>query len=172
MSKYFSIIALCVFALTVRANTDAVHLNDAQIKKVLLTLNEGEIEAAKLANQRAQDESVKSLAKMMVDEHKENIKETKEVAKNNKIGTRDSKLSKDLKKDAFQVTKSLRGAEQGAFDKAYVSSQISMHQKALDMLNNTLIPNASNPAFKTHLEKTRDAVQAHLEHAQSLQAKM
>lgn len=151
---------------------DAKSLNDAQIKKILLTLNEGEIESSQTAAQRTQNPEVKSLATMMLTDHKTNTKETKEITKQNKINTKDSELSKALKKEAFAANKELRSAPKESFDKAYVNTQVAMHQKALSTLNEQLIPNASNEAFKAHLERTRDAVQAHLDHAQALQSKM
>ena len=144
-------------------------LNDKQIAKALITINEGEIEAANVAEKKAQNKDVKDYAKFMIDEHKKNIKETRNVAKKEKMSPVKSELSESLEKDATQARKSLKDTDKAAFDKAYVDNQVAMHEKALSSLNETFIPQAQNAALKAHLEKTRDAVSAHLAHAKQLQ---
>ena len=172
MLKSIYFLAAALLTITVHANTAETKLNDAQIRNVLITINEGEIAAAQLASQRAQNPDVKNLATMMLTEHKENIKETKKITKDNKIKAKESKLSKDLKKEAWKSNQDLKKTEAAAFDKTYVDQQVMMHAKALTTLKDILIPNAQDAALKAHLERTRDAVQAHLEHAQAVQAKL
>ncbi|MBC7741570.1 MAG: DUF4142 domain-containing protein, partial [Bdellovibrionaceae bacterium] len=57
-------------------------------------------------------------------------------------------------------------------DNAYVNQQVTMHEKALSTLNDTLIPQASSAELKSHLEKTRGAVSMHLDHAKKMQAQL
>ena len=171
MLKSIYFLAAAFLTITVHANTADTKLNDAQIRNVLITIDEGEVTSSELAAQRTQNPDVKNLANMMVSTHKENIKETKRITKDNKIKSKESKLSKDLKKEAWQANHDLKKTEATAFDKTYVDQQVMMHSKALTTLNEVLIPNAKDSAFKAHLERTRDTVQAHLEHAQAVQAK-
>jgi putative membrane protein len=172
MKKHLSLLIIpALFTMGAYAE-DAAKLTDGQIDKVLITINEGEIEAAKMATKRADKPQVKEFAKMMLDTHNENVKETKKVATENQITAKDSKLSGILKTDAMTANKDLKSAEKAHFDLAYVNQQIMMHEKALQTLNNTLIPAATDPEFKAHLEKTRTAVAEHLDHAQKLKTQL
>lgn len=147
-------------------------LPDTQIVKVLLTINDGEIDCAKTAKSHAQSQAVKDFAKMMADQHQQNMKDTKDVAKKNKINPEESELAKSLKEEAKTSDKDLKRQDKAGFDRAYIKGQIMAHEKALATLRDTLIPSAQNPEFKAHLEKTSAAVAEHLAHAKSLEAKL
>src|SRR5205814_6819159 len=54
------------------------------------------------------------------------------------------------------------------FDRRYADFQVDFHQKALDALDNRLIPWAS-PEQRAVLEQARPTVAAHLEAARNLQ---
>jgi putative membrane protein len=142
-------------------------LSDPEIAKVLITINKGEIEAAKMAKKKAKNSEVKDFAKMMIKQHNENEAETKSIAKRNKMDLLESNMSKSLKEEAMAANKDLKKSDN--FDKAYIDEQVNMHQKALTALNDTLIPQATNPDLKKHLLATQTAVNTHLEHAKKLQ---
>jgi putative membrane protein len=154
------------------AQTANVQLKEPQIAKVLLAINDGEIDSAKMAMHRAKNDEVKKFARDMMDQHKANMKDTRALVKNEKIRPQESELCKSVIEDAKTANKQLRSADKASFDKSYVDEQVDMHQKALETLNNTLIPNASDAQFKAHLEKTRDAVNMHLAHAKDLQTRL
>lgn len=148
------------------------NLPDTQIAKILLTINDGEIDAGKVAKSNAQNQAVKDFAAMMVDQHEKNVRETKDLVKKNKINPEDSDAAKALNNDAKDALKDLKRQKKVEFDRAYLKQQIAMHEKALNELDNTLIPAAQNPEFKAHLQKTRSAVAEHLTHARELQTKL
>ncbi len=152
------------------AAAPATTLSENQIAKVLVTINEGEIDAAKMAMKKGQTADIKNFAKMMMETHKTNEAETKKLAHNNKMSMDNSDLAKDLKDEAKSLNKDLKKSDKSAFDQAYVSEQIAMHEKALKTLDETLIPNAKTPALVEHLQRTRVAVAEHLNHAKGLQA--
>lgn len=179
MKKILCMLTFLALGFTAHAETNAPgeqptasQLSDREIAKVLLTINDGEIDAAQMASRKSSNDKVKDFAKMMIAEHKKNISETKSLAKKNKIDTKDSDLSKTLKEDAKTANKDLKKKDKADFDKEYISQQIAMHEKALDTLKNTLIPNAKNPEFKEHLEKTQMAVTEHLDHAKKLRSEI
>lgn len=150
--------------------TESAITSDGQIAKVLTTVNEGEEEAADVAVKKAKNKEVRDFAKMMVKHHRENKKETKELVKFTERD--DSALSKSLKQEAKDAVKNLKKESRNSFDAAYIQSEIDMHQKALELLNSKLIPNAKADMMRTHLMKTRDAVSAHLTEAQNLKTKI
>ncbi|MGZ3773933.1 MAG: DUF4142 domain-containing protein [Pseudobdellovibrionaceae bacterium] len=147
----------------------AANPSDGEISEVMEEANEAEVNAGKIAERKATNEEVKSFAKMMVDSHKENEKEGKKVLKDTKIKTKSTDLTKNVKKELKDKVSSLRSLKGNEFDKAYISSQIEMHQKLLTDLDNTYIPNAQNPQLKSFLERTKAHVQEHLTHAKKIQ---
>jgi len=147
-------------------------LNDGQIAKVVMTVDEGEIDASEMALKKTKNSQVKDLAKMMVDQHKQNKKDTKSVVSKNKLDTKDSEVYETVKENNKAVAKDLKDADKNAFDKKYVDDMVDGHQKALALLDDKLIPAAQNSALKDHLNKTRTAVQTHLDHAKQLQSSL
>ena len=154
------------------ANPPAAVLNDGEIAKVLLTVNDGEIDAAKLAKRKAKNKEVEHFADMMVDAHKENMKDTKKIAKAEKLDTKKTDLSRSIAEEGKTTKKDLKKSARNDFDKNYIHSQVMMHEKALSLITDTLIPNAKSPTLKDHLERTRTAVEHHLAEARDLDSKI
>lgn len=142
---------------------------DGEIAKVLLTVDEGEIEASEVAVKKAKTKEVIEFAKMMVKHHRANKKVTRDLIK---FTDRDaSDLSKSAKEDAKTAKKQLKQENRDTFDRAYVQQQIDRHQKALNLLDASLMPSAKTDSMRTHLQKTRETVSIHLTEAQSLKIK-
>jgi putative membrane protein len=152
------------------AQAPASVISEEQIAKVLVTINQGEVDAAKMALKNAKSEEVKNFAKMMAEEHKTNESMTRGLATKNKISMADSDLAKSLKEEAKKMNSDLKKADKSGFDQAYVAEQIVMHEKALKTIDETLLPNAKTPELVQHLQKTRVAVAEHLNHAKGLEA--
>ncbi|AZZ36930.1 hypothetical protein CIK05_09045 [Bdellovibrio sp. qaytius] len=144
-------------------------LSDGESAKVMVTLNEGEIDLGQLAKRKASNKQVKDFAKMMVDQHKQNEKDTKSVASKQDLNFKKTDMSKSLEAQAEDMEKTLKKTAKEDFDRTYMDTQVDMHQKALDTVN-TLISSAQNAAYKAHLEKTRDAITVHLAHAKEVQS--
>lgn len=145
---------------------------DTQIVKILMKIDDGEIEMGKLAVKLAQNQEVKDFAKMMVDQHETNMKATKEFAKTNRIKPEDSRAAEVLDDEAERAEKDLKRQDKSMFDRAYIKNQVAMHEKALATLRYTLIPSAQHSDFKAHLEKVASHVAEHLDHAKALQTKL
>lgn len=146
----------------------AAELKDGQIAEVLVKLNQGEVEAAKLAEKKVQSTQVKEFAMMMNRHHTQNEKDVKALASKTNIGTDSSDLSKLTEKEAKASYKQIETNKGTQFDNAYVTAQIAMHEKALATIEGTLIPAAKNEELKALLVKTQATVAQHLEQAKTL----
>lgn len=147
--------------------------SDAEIARVLTTINEAEIDAANYAMGKVKNKDVKEYAKMMSKEHKNNTTETKKIAKMDlKADVEKSDLVKSLKEDAKMSKDKLKAADKASIDRTYIDEQVMMHEKALSLIDGTLLPSAQSDSMKQHLQKTRTAVSAHLTQAQGLKSKM
>lgn len=143
-------------------------LSDGEGAEVLVKINESEIDASQLAKRKATHKQVKDYAKMMVDHHKDNEKETKQMARKHDLDFKKTDMSKSFEAQADDIEKTLKKTSKEDFDRAYIDSQITMHEKALKTVS-SLIDSAQNAAYKAHLEKTRDAISTHLAHAKEVQ---
>ena len=147
-------------------------MSDGQILQVTHVANVGEIEQAKLALVKSKDTGVRTFAQMMVRDHSQADKNGMVLAKKENIEREPSPTSEALTTDAASATASLKADPAADFDKSYVDTQVKEHKSVLDMLDQKLLVNVTNPAVKSYLTEVRAAVASHLQHAQELQAQM
>lgn len=175
MRKIFVASAFCLAGVAFAANENAPvagALDDAQIAQILQVANEGEIDAAKTALKHAKNPAAKAFAQKMEKEHSDNEKKEKTVAKQQSIDFKDSDKSHALEDDAKSKISKLKDQKKENFDKAYIESQIKMHQALLGDLEATLIPSAKNAAFKAYLQETCRHVRMHLAEAKKINQKL
>jgi putative membrane protein len=61
----------------------------------------------------------------------------------------------------------LEYADDAAFDRAYVQGQIEMHADALSILDDRIVPGATDPDFRHLVTEIRSGVANHLAHARA-----
>ena len=146
--------------------------NDAQIAHIVVTANQVDIDAGKLAEARGKSKEVKAFGKMMVTDHTGVNKQATALVKKLKVKPEDNDTSKSLKKGGQENVAALKKLKGDAFDKAYIDHEVAYHQQVIDAIDKVLIPNAKNAELKALLEKSRPAFEAHLEHAKEVQSKL
>ena len=169
--KIFAIVlAAAGLLLLPVASASAQGVNDAQIASIVVTANQVDIDAGKLAASRATSEEVKSFATLMVTDHTGVNKSATDLAAKLKVKPQDNATSQSLRADGDKSLAHLKTLTGAAFDKAYIDREVAYHQQVIDALDNTLLPGARNEELKALLVKVRPAFVAHLEHAKRLQA--
>jgi putative membrane protein len=144
--------------------------NDAQIAAIVVTANQVDIDAGKLAQARANDPKVKAFGAQMVTDHTGVNKQATELVTKLNVTPQDNPTSQSLKAGGDKNLAQLKSLSGAAFDKAYIDHEVVYHQQVLDALDKTLIPSASNAELKALLTKVRPAFVAHLEHAKQIQS--
>jgi putative membrane protein len=172
-----SMIVLCALALgaplaSARAEQAAAPPTDAEIAAVVVAANQVDIDAGKLAGDKAQSADVRSLAQRMVTDHTGVNQQASALVQKLGVTPKSNALSQSLTKSGDQNLQKLRGLSGAAFDQAYVSNEVTYHQAVIDALDQTLIPNAKNAELRELLVKVRPAFVSHLEHAKHLQSKL
>jgi putative membrane protein len=165
-----SVLVLAGTVLLTGAVASAQDINDAQIASIVVTANQVDIDAGKLAATKATNADVKKFAQTMVTDHTGVNKQATALVTKLKVKPEDNATSKSLYdggKDNVTKLKGLKGAE---FDKAYIDHEVAYHQAVLDAVDKTLIPGAKNEELKALLVKVRPAFVAHLEHAKHVQS--
>lgn len=158
--------------LFVATAAHAQGINDAQIASIVVTANQVDVDAGKLAESKATNGEVKKFAAQMIADHEGVNKQAVALATKLKVTPQDNDTSKALKAGGDQNIAKLKTLSGSAFDKAYVDQEVTYHQTVLDAIDKTLIPGASNAELKALLVKVRPAIAAHLEHAKHIQASL
>jgi putative membrane protein len=144
--------------------------SDPQIAHIVVTANQVDIDAGKLAKSRSKNKEVDKFAQQMITDHSAVNKQAVALAKKLKVKPEDNDTSKSLKKGGDENMAKLKKLKGKEFDKEYADHEVAYHEAVLDAIDKTLIPSAKNAELKGLIEKVRPAIQAHLDHAKHLQA--
>lgn len=152
------------------AGASAQGINDAQIAKIVVTANQVDIDAGKLAAAKATNREVKKFAQTMVTDHTGVNKQAVALVTKLKVTPEDHDTAKSLYSGGRSNVANLKTLKGKDFDKAYIDHEVAYHQAVIDAVDKTLIPGAQNEELKALLVKVRPAFVAHLEHAKKIQA--
>jgi putative membrane protein len=147
-------------------------LTDEQIVAIANAANTGEIEEAKVAQQRAKNAAVKQFASMMVQHHSQAKQKDAALASKLKLKAEESPKSEAMTSEAKMAIEALKSVDVAAFDRAYIAAQIDAHQKVLDALDSQLIPGAKSPELRAELQAFRPRVESHLTLAKTIDGKL
>ena len=146
--------------------------NDAQIAHIVVTANQVDIDAGKLAADWGTHADVKAFGAMMATDHLGVNKLATELAAKLKVKPEDNATSQSLKSGGHKNVAHLKTLKGAAFDKAYIDNEVAYHQAVLDAVDKVLIPGAQNDELKGLIVKVRPAFVAHLEKARSIQTSL
>ena len=143
-------------------------INDAQIASIVVTANQVDVDAGKLAASISKNAEVKKFAQLMVTDHNAVNQQAVDLVTRLKVTPEDNDTSRSLRAGGEKNLATLKALKGAVFDRAYVNHEVAYHQAVLDAVDNTLIPNAKNAELKALLVKVRPAFVAHLEHAKHI----
>jgi putative membrane protein len=152
------------------AGVSAQGVNDAQIASIVVTANQVDIDAGRLAQSRSANAEVKKFAQQMVTDHTSVNKQAVALVTKLKVTPEDNDTSRALKAGGEKNVAALKALKGAALDKAYIDHEVDYHTQVLDAIDKTLIPGANNADLKALLVKVRPAFVAHLEHAKHIQS--
>src|SRR5689334_7323053 len=125
---------------------------DPQIAMIAVTADSVDIDAGKLAAEKASNPKVKEFGQMMVRDHTSVNAKATALAKKLNLTPEESDTSRSLKSDGDKNLEKLRGLSGAEFDKAYVDNEVAYHEAVIKAVTNTLIPNTKNAELKQLLE--------------------
>jgi putative membrane protein len=154
------------------AGASAQGINDAQIASIVVTANQVDIDAGKLAESKTKSADVKAFAQRMVTDHSGVNQAAVDLVHKLGVTPQENPTSQSLKQGGDDNLTKLKALAGKNFDRAYIDHEVTYHESVLDALDKTLIPSAQNAELKALLVKVRPAFVAHLEHARHLQAEL
>jgi putative membrane protein len=169
MKRIHTAVAVALFSAAFVASAQTGGPTDPQIAAIVVTANQVDIDAGKLAQTKSKNKGVQDFAKLMVTDHTGVNKAATDLVTKLKVKPEDNPTAQSLKSGGAQNIQKLKGLSGAAFDKAYVDHEVDYHQAVIDAMDKTLIPSASNAELKALLVKVRPAFIAHRDHAKHLQ---
>jgi putative membrane protein len=157
-------------AATAMANTSAKWTNE-HVFGYVHNANNGEIALGKLASTKGTNSQVKAFGAQMVKDHQAMMSDAHAVmGKLNATADSTWDDAKDLAGDGAEKLKELNEKAKGAdWDKNYIESQVDIHQRVLDKLQDA-VKNNADTTVTAALSKSSAKVQEHLTKAQSIKA--
>ncbi len=162
--------ALVLLVLVAPTQATAQSLNDAQVAHAAVTANQIDIANAELALERAADSEVRRFAETMIQDHEAVIDQAVALAEELGVTPEDNHLSRALLAGNEEVRDRLSGLRGRAFELAYIEHEIAFHQAVIEAVREVLIPETTVDPLADLLEAVLPALEAHLEHARTVQA--
>jgi len=141
--------------------------NNGEIVQNLMTINQNEIDSAKLAVRKADCPKVKHFAEFLIDQHKRDLRQVKRFSDRTGIKPTASVTAANL---AIRNTGEMAHLELLSgkdFNKAYIADTIRDHKATLQIIDRS-IKQSSNAKLTSLLKKTRRHVEHHLHRAEEL----
>ncbi|MEM5296578.1 DUF4142 domain-containing protein [Burkholderia sp. JPY481] len=167
-----TVLAATLALASIASSAQGAGPSDPQIAAIVVTANQVDIDAGKLAESKTKSKDVKAFAQQMVTDHTGVNKAATDLVKKLNVTPEDNPTSQNLKQGGDQNIAKLKTLSGASFDKAYIDHEVTYHENVIDALDKTLIPSAKNEELKALLVKVRPAFVAHLEHARHVQAEL
>jgi len=126
--------------------------------------NVAEVKLGQLAAERAQSQQVREYGDMLKKDHTQALQKASSLA--NEIGVPASSELTAHQQKQFESLQKLSGDE---FDTTFLSQMVSEHQSDIAKFS-VQAENGSDPQVMAFAKETLPTLQAHLEHAQSIQS--
>jgi putative membrane protein len=145
-------------------------LTDPQIAAIVVAANQVDIDAGNLALKKTKNDDVKKFAQLMVTDHTAVNKAADDLVTKLNVTPEATDASRGLISGGADSRATLDKLDGDAFDRAYVDNEVAYHKAVIGVLDHQLIPSATNADLKSTLVGVKPAFDAHLQHAESLQA--
>ena len=157
---------------TTTAATAPAKLTDPEIASVAVTADQIDIDYAQIAKKKSKNKAVLEFASTMEKDHGNVNKQAEALAKKLGVTPQDNPITQSLLSQAA-TTKDMLNSKSGSdFDTAYINNEVAYHKAAIGVVENTLIPDATNPQLKSLLESALPIFKGHLAHAEKIQASL
>lgn len=151
--------------------TEPAALTDAQIAHIAYTAGQIDIDAARLALDKASTPTVREFAQTMLRDHEAVNQQALALVAKLSVTPEDNPTSQALSAAAAKARESQATLHGTEFDRAYIVGEAAYHQQVNQALRTQLIPGARNPELKSLLEDGLALFGQHQKHAEALAAK-
>lgn len=151
-------------------DADAAGGAQGEALALVMAVDQHEIAAAEQARDKDLPADVAEYAEMLHTEHSQNLEADRQLAQDSGISPATTdKVTAQKEKGEAELDR-LADLEGEAYADAYVDAMVTGHTEALAMIDDQLLPAATDPALQAHLTATRGHIANHLERGEALQA--
>lgn len=151
------------------SNATSAKLSDPEIASVAVTADQIDIDYAAIAKEKSQNADILKFAATMAKDHQSVNDQAVALATKLGVTPQDNAVTQSLVSGAA-TTKEMLNSKTGAeFDKAYIDNEVAYHKAAIGLVENTLIPDATNAELKSLLQTALPIFKQHLAHAEMVQ---
>ncbi len=147
-------------------------LDDGKILTIAHVATRLESEQARLAALRASDPRVRELARTILRDARRAEEQTAKLARAGQVAPAPSTVADDLQAEAQASYERLAGTTGASFDRAYIEAQAAAERGVLDLINQRLLPGATDTTVQAVVRSLRPDVERHYRSTTALQEKI
>lgn len=151
-----------------QADPAEARLTDAEILDVLHQADVVAVANAQALGKRGKDAQVRALAQAIEKHHTKADRERDAAARKVGIAPSASALGSTLKTDGESAAGKLRALQNKELDDTFLAETVRAHQQLVTLVDERLVPSATNEDVKKQVLAFRTAVAGHLEQAKRL----
>lgn len=142
-------------------------LTPGQVIGAARAINVSEIEQATAVQGRVTDPDLAMLADRVAQDHRAALESLEQVSTQLAVVGEESELTRELQEAAQDTTDELAARQGDELANDFVKAQLDSHQRALEIIDDELMPSTADPALQQYLTELRGLVSAHLEMARA-----
>ena len=146
--------------------------DERDLLDILRTAHTIAIRSARLARTRSTNDAIQAYATQIMQDHAAANARVSEMSQRLDLKPEPNPTSRTLISNADHARAGFETKRGDGFDRAYIENEIAFHHQVLDLFDRRLIPAASDSALKSLLATQRSAIEAHLDHANHIQASL
>jgi len=145
-------------------------ISDANIAAIVVGANKIDISAGEIALQRSKNPEVRKFAQRMMTDHNAVLNSAVKLVTKLGIIPVNNDLVATLSKQSQDHEAKLLTLSGRAFDKSYIDHEVAYHKAVISVIEEQLIPSATNQVLKDTLISVVPAFKAHLKHSEMIQS--
>lgn len=144
-------------------------LKDPEIASLVLTVNQIDLNYAALAKDISKNPHVLKFADTMTKEHQSINNQAEALVKKLNITPLINPTTKSLQSSSAKALEMLNTVTGAAFDTIYIQNEVTYHKAVINLMENKLIPDATNADLKRLLQTALPIFKEHLAEAKKVQ---
>ncbi len=143
-------------------------LTAGQVLGVARALNMGEVDQATAVQGRVTDPNVSAMVERIIQDHRAALQELEQISTQMGLVAEESDLSRELTTNAQEATGEFAQRQDEDLAKDFVDKQVDMHEKALETIDDRLLPVTTDSTLRQYLNDLRGTIASHLEMAKQM----
>lgn len=169
MKKITSWLFLAALSLGLVSMAYAQNYNSApEVASTLYSINKAQIETSQIAKNKTINDSVLKFANKMINDHKNAQTKLDQILKSNNINRTTSADARTIRSEARKTMRAMKKINGITFDQTYMDYEINSHKKALNVINDYILPRVQNTELKDYTLAMRQNIMNHLQEAQQI----